>query len=350
MRKLKRKRSFHHLTRADRDEIEILLGKGYVQADIARVLKVAGSTISREIGERKRKTGRYDAETAEQKARVQRLCSKYQGMKVESLPAVKATIVRMLTAYRSPDEIAGRLNREAGRTVIGKDAIYRWLYAAWGQRYAHCLCTRRRRRRTQKRTGKREMIPERIPLSMRPEEGIHGEADLFVSPRRAHTPVSVAVVCERESKYLWGKRIPNRKPRIMASAMRKMGQELSLDTVTLDNGIENKEHKGFGASAYFCDPRSPWQKPHIEQSIGLMRRWFIHKGTDLRTVPEDALQEYLGILNGKYRKSLGYRSAYEAALERGILKTKIPAEMREQKVDNVLRLRSEFTLNLLLAV
>jgi transposase, IS30 family len=79
-------------------------------------------------------------------------------------------------------------------------------------------------------------------------------------------------------------------------------------------------HKKFGVATYFCDPHSPWQKPLVEQSIGLLRRWFIPKGTDLRDVSEEQLQECFSVLNNKWRKSLGYRSAIEASVERGIMK------------------------------
>lgn len=325
-------RSFRHLKKADRDEIEILLGRGYGQREIAHVLGVGKSTVSREIARRKRRSGIYNAATAEHKARVKRLHSKYQGMKVEACPSMRQELIRGLAAHRSPDEIAGRINEEAGYTVIGKDAIYRWLYSSWGNKYAQYLCTRRRWRRWQKRKTKREMIPQRIPLSMRPPGGTHGEGDLFVSPRNARTPASVAVVVENESKYLWGQRVRNRKPETLVSAMQEMRKTMRLDDLTLDNGIENKKHTEFGIQTYFCDPRRPQQKPHIETAIGLIRRWFIPKGTNLRTVSEEMLQAYLRVLNGKYRKSLGYRSAYEVARERGILKTKIPAARQEPKV------------------
>ena len=59
--------------------------------------------------------------------------------------------------------------------------------------------------------------------------------------------------------------------------------------------------------------------PDVEGGIGLIRRWFIPKGTDLADISNDTYQSQLHLLNHKYRKSLGYRSAYEAALEAGII-------------------------------
>lgn len=339
MQKHHKKKTYRHLTRTDRDEIDILLAKGYAGVDIAHVLGVHKSTISREIAGRKRKEGTYDAEVAHQKAYVQRLHSKYQGMKVEGEPILKQRIIGMLKEHRSPDEIAGRMRKEGIYPKISRDAIYHWLYSVWGNQYTKYLCTKRTRTRKQKHKERREMIPERISVSARPFWGIHGEGDTFVSPRRACTPVSVAVVCEQDSKFLWGTKLPNRKPATMAKAIQTMSRELSLDTLTLDNGIENKRHQAFGIPSYFCDPQSPWQKPRVEQSIGLLRRWFIPKGTDLKTVSEKHLQECIAILNGKYRKSLGYQSSYEVARNSGILKKKNPAMM--PVINNVQRVALE---------
>jgi IS30 family transposase len=102
--------------------------------------------------------------------------------------------------------------------------------------------------------------------------------------------------------------------------MHRVADCLSLDTCTFDNGIENVHHREFRVDAYFCDKGAPWQKPHVEGSIGLVRRWFLPKGTDLAAIPDTVFQSQLHLLNGKYRRSLGYQSAYEVALERGILK------------------------------
>jgi transposase, IS30 family len=325
--KRKQRKRFSHFTQHDRDRMEILLRQGCLQKDIADVLKVDPGTISRER-KRQRKNGVYDADTAQRKAQAKRCRSKYQGMKVESNLVLREYVIRELKNKRSPDEIAGRMKREMLPFACTKDAIYAWLYSAWGQAYCAYLCSKRYRRRKQKNRPKREMIPNAIPIHERPAQGIHAQGDTFVSPRKANTASSGAVVCIEETKLLVGTKIPNLRPATMAHAVPEAVAGLRMDTLTLDRGIENKHHKKFGIPTYFCDPHSPWQKPLVEQSIGLLRRWFIPKGTDLRTVSEGQLQEYFAVLNSKWRKSLGYQSAIEASLERGIMKQPPPLHAR----------------------
>jgi len=320
----KRERHFRHLNQFDRDRIEALLKAGHKQEEIAKIICVGPCTVSREIRKRKRKNGYYEATTAQYKAQVKRSFSKYRGMKVETYPKLKKRIIEGLQEHRSPDEIAGRMKREKQTPRIGTNAIYKWLYSSWGQAWCRLLCTRRYRKRKQKKKTKREMIPNRISLKERPKRGMHAEGDIFVSPTKTKSQASGAVICVPESKLLIGTMIENKKPASMKQAVKKITPGLNINDLTLDNGIENKEHEQFGIDTYFADPHSPWQKPHIENSIGLLRRWFIPKSTDLKNVSEEQLQKYLFILNNKYRKSLGYRSALEVSLERGIIQ-KTPA-------------------------
>ena len=320
---MKKRKKFKHLDQYDRDRLEALLRQGHKKVEIAKVLKVDKSTISREIKKRKRKNGIYDAGTAEHKARVKRLFSKYQGMRIESDPELRTYIILNLKQFRSPDEIAGRMKQDKLSFYASKNAIYKWLYSAYGQKYCRYLCTRKYRPRKQKEDKvQRVMIPDKISISERPEgkKYIHWEGDTMLSPKKAQTKVSAALVCNIKSKLICGSKMPNLKPKSMKKAVQKFKDEFVLDSLTLDSGIENRLHKEFDVPIYFCDPHSPWQKPHIENSIGLLRRWFLPKGTNLSKIKEKELQKYINILNCKYRKSLNYRSAYEVALEEGILK------------------------------
>lgn len=317
-----KKRTFAHLNHEARDRIEALLGRGHLQQDIAAILKVDKSTISREIRGRKGRRKRYDAKRAEEKARVLRSNSKYQGMKVEAYPELRSRIIEELKAYRSPDEIAGRMKKEKRMPRVGVNAIYKWLRSSLGERYCRYLCTKRKRRKQQRKAGKREMIPNRISIHDKPKRrALELEGDLFVSPKKARTTASVFFGSVVGIHLLLGTKVPDRRSETTVQAVNRSTKEVAPDRIILDNGIENKGHEQFDMDAYFCDPHSPWQKPHVEGDIGLLRRWFIPKGTNLEMVTEKQLQTCLHILNHKYRKSLGYASAYEIALKRSIIET-----------------------------
>ena len=323
---MNKKKGFKHLDQSARDRLEILWRYGYSQVDIAKVLKVDKSTISREIKKRKLKNGIYAAATAQDKAWVKRSNSKYQGMRVESNQELKQYIIANLEKRRSPDEIAGRMDYEKQPFYASKKAIYHWLYSSYGDGYCKYLCTKRHRMKKQKKTEKRVIIPNKISISERPRYKwmSHAEGDLFVSPRSAETPASIALVCLPKSQYLAAEKMENRKPATMVVAVKKVDEKVKMDTLTLDRGLENRYHEQFEVDTYFCDSHSPWQKPHVENNIGLLRRWFIPKKTDLSKLENVELQKYISILNNKYRKSLGYRSAYEVAKESGILKENNP--------------------------
>ncbi len=322
-KKIKRARTFKHLSSSDRNEVEILLNKEYEQREIAFALHCDPSTVSREILKRKRKNGYYSAETAKHKANVKRSNSKYQGMKIEKDQKLKEHITAELKKHRSPDEISGRLRREKNDLQISTDAIYKWLHSVWGQRYCKYLCTKRYKKKKQKRdSGKREMIQDAKNIESRPKiEGlVHVEGDLYVSPAKLNVKDSGAMFCFPMTNLLYSKRVPNKKPQVFENVVNDFLEKYpTVDTLTLDRGLENKNHTKFNVDTYFCDPHAPWQKPNVECNIGLLRRWFYKKGTDLSKISQDELDEKISILNGKYRKSLEYRSALEASKEYGIL-------------------------------
>ena len=321
--------SYRPLTQADRDRMEALFDAREKQKEIAKILKVDPATISREL-KRKRKNGRYDAATAQMKANIQRSQSKHRGMKIEGHPELKHYIVIGLRKKRSPDEIAGRMRRDHEPFFASKNAIYRWLYTVYGQRYCRYLCMKRYDKKPRKENQTtRTMIPNRIAISLRPRGSEnrtrygHFEGDTIVAPRNVPNTEAVALVADRKSKFLVGSRIPSLSPVHMTRAINDMETKVIMKSCTLDNGIENKYHEQWNVRAFFCEPHCPSQKPLIEGSIGLLRRWHFPKGTDWSTVSESRLQHTLLFLNHKYRKSLKYKSAIEVAMAQGSMKTKL---------------------------
>jgi IS30 family transposase len=332
MKTLKRT-PFKHINQYERDRIEKLWYHLTPVVDIARILDRDKGTISREIRRYTNKHHRYKATTAQKKAKEKRTGSKVVGMKIEGNPTLKKHIIHELKLLRSPDEIAGRMKKEGMSPRVGTNAIYKWLYSPAGALYTSYLCTKKTHKIKQSHIKKRHLIPHRVSIRQRPDDAqqIHAESDLFVSPTNLHTKVVGHLVVIPEVHLLLGQFLKDKSPQTMTTSIRSMEAQVPVTTWTLDNGIENIYHEEWGAPAYFCTPGSPWQKPHVESSIGLTRRWFLPKGTDLAQVPEGVFQSMLHVFNHKYRKSLGYQSSYEVALERGII-TKIPRLSKQPAV------------------
>lgn len=314
------RKTFKQLDFHSRDRLEILWKAGHSKKDISEVLGVHKSTISREIQKHKMNSGEYRACNAQHKAVVKRGNSKYQGMKIEQNPELRKTIIRELQVPRSPDEIAGRMILEQWSIRVSADAIYRLLRSSYGQKYCKYLCTKRSNKKPHTNSPKRHIISNMVSIHNMPyDSGFVTEGDTFLSPRKVSKTSAVLVVW-RESKLLKGDLVKSLRPIHTTRVMKNIHSKNKSDAMILDQGGENREHEKFGTSSYFCDPASPRQKPLIESSIGLCRRWFWPKGTNLSKVSKEQFQEKIEILNNKYRKTLQYRSANEVARECGILK------------------------------
>lgn len=324
-------RKFKQLNQSDRDRIEILLKNGHKQKDIADILKVDKSTISREISRNKRKrkgfrgkyikNGQYDSNLANHKAYVRRKYAKYQGRIIENNDELKEYIISGLKNHQNPDEISGRMKLENQPFYASKNSIYRWLYSIYGQRYCCYLSSQRVRTRKRKNKAKRVLIPNRIGIEHRSNnidyEFNHYEGDTIVSKKSTK---SLAVLYERKSKYVRIRKINNLKPKTFNQALTKMKLGIKkIKSLTLDNGIENRYWEKLDIQkVYFCDPYSSWQKGGVE-NINRMIRKYIPKGSDISNYSNRFIQKIEDVLNSKPRKSLGYKTPYEIMLENNLL-------------------------------
>lgn len=309
-----------HLDLLVRDRIEALWKRGYEQKEIAGIVGVHKSTVSREIKRRQKEDGTYSATVAEHKAQVKRSNSKYQGMKIEKYPELRKFIVRELKKYQSPDCIAGRMREEKIFPRVSSDAIYRWLRSIFGQRYCKYLCTKRYRKKTRGVKVERHIIKNMASIHDMPvDPGFVTEGDTFLSPKKVSTHAGVLVVWS-ETTLLKGDLVKSLRPIHTTRVIKRVNTECVINALVLDQGGENREHEQFGVPTYFCDPASPRQKPHIENAIGQLRKWWWPKGTNLAKVSREEFQEKIEIMNNKYKKSLRYRSANEVSRKYGILK------------------------------
>jgi transposase, IS30 family len=340
MHKQHKIRLYRHLTQADRDRIQALRDVGTKQKEIAKILGVNSATISREISRNRRKyrkkkniknkNARYEASVANQKAYVRRKYAKYQGKKINDNDDLRNYIISKLKEYWNPDEVSGRMRKERKPFYASKTAIYEWLRSAYGQRWCRYLYSGRcYTKRRNGKASKKSMIPNRIGIEYRPLGATnrtrygHYEGDTIVSGKKTGSSAALAVAYERKAKYADARKISSLAPNKFTTSMNQMLSNKKSKTISLDNGIENREHEQIIVSAYFCDSYSSWQKGGVENLNKMIRR-FIPKGVDLDEYSDDDIRKILKIINGKPRKSLGYATPTEIMIKYNLFNKKIP--------------------------
>lgn len=328
-------KGYQHLTKVERQELEILLSKGYSQREIARTLGRSHTSIGREIkrghyGSDKRtaadKRGSYEALTADHKAYVRRLYAKYQGKKIHEDEELEAYVIRGLKKHWNPDEISGAMKRDQTTFYASKTAIYEWLYSEWGQTYTPYLYSKRHKPKQRTPKTERVMIPNRVSISKRPLGATnrsrygHWEGDTVVSGKKTGSTTALVVTMERKSRFMAARKIPNLRPVSFNAAIGDIQGTLTrMHSLSLDNGIENRYHAKLPVLAFFCDPYSSWQKGGVENANKMIRR-YLPKGMDLDQVTPQRLAAIVATINNKPRKILGYKSALQIMEEEGLLR------------------------------
>jgi len=307
---------YSHFTKNNRTELSILLKKGYFCRDIGDALKKSPSSISREIKENS-VNGIYDPDKADHKAYVKRWQSKYQGMKINGNNELENYVRNGLLHYWTPEEIAGRMEYERGKSAISFKTIYKWLYSPHGQLLCDYLPSKRyyRHRRRGKKPQK-TLIPNRISIELRPEIINNRErfgdleGDTLGVPKDCSE--NLVGVVDRKSRYFTARKIGRIKYAI--GEFKRISALLDAGSFTFDNGVENVRHKELQIPTYFCHPYSPWEKGTIENTFKRMRR-FIPKKSRLENYSHEEVANICDIMNNTPRKCLGYKTPKEVLEE-----------------------------------
>ena len=319
-------RSYLQLGLRERTRIEIWRSEGVSVRAIGLRLGRAASTISRELRRNSQPTkqwaGGYHSERADGlTVRRRRWDARF---KLARQPDLRELVRQCLAMGRSPEQIAGRLALEHGKTVISHESIYRFIYYRSALKdYWHRLLPRHKSRRG--RLGKRggssvSRISRRRPISERPTEAGdrvtpgHWEADLMAFSKYGQY---VLVTHERTSRLLSVERLPDKAAASIRSRLSVRLASLPrtlLRTLTFDNGTEFALHYKLTCKlshgTFFCDPHAPWQKGGIENAIGRMRRTLPRK-SDLATIDQLQLDRLVALYNDTPRKCLAFRTPNE---------------------------------------
>ncbi len=150
---------------------------------------------------------------------------------------------------------------------------------------------RRRKPRCRREEAKRSALGRCKPIADRPrsaedrEEPGHWEGDLVIGKNNQS---AVATLVERSSRHTLLVPLPGgydapSTARAVAAALARQPAHM-VRTLIWDQCTETARWADIEAAldsdVYFCEPRSPWQRPTNEQNNGILRRW-LPKGTDL---------------------------------------------------------------------
>jgi len=318
--------SHRQLNERDRFYIEQRLGEGDSQGQIAKVLGVSKSTISREI---KRHTptdfhGVYSHRVATELAQQKRLNAKKGSSFGQIVGHVKDYIHARLEKHTSPDVISGELYIKFGER-LSESSIYRYIKAdkAQGGTLYKLLPHRGKPYKTKTGSSSKSTIKNRIGIEQRPAiadqkiEFGHFEIDTIVG--KGHRSYLLTVV-DKANKMSCIRKMQNKQASTVVETFKQIVGTTFYDfkTITSDNGTEFADHEKIakltGADFYFARPYRSCDRGLNEHTNGLIRRFF-PKGTDFNLVTDQEIAQVEHTLNSRGRKSLGYYSPNDVFLK-----------------------------------
>lgn len=317
--------SYSHFGKTERLEVSVPLKRGYSHREIGSALGKRRSSVSGEI-KRNSVNGRYDPNKANHKSYVKRKYAKYQGMKIRERPELEKCVKEKTISYWTPEQMAGRWNDENKQAInIGAPSVYKYVYGIYGRQLCQYLCARHERpKRRQGKKQTRQNIPNRVSIEERPEyienrqEFGHFEGDAL---GRIKTDTEAVVGgLERMSQYILLKKVPRLKYAMEGFKEFFNPHHNIVESLTLDNGVENIHYQELNIPTYFCNPYHSREKGLMENAFKRLGR-FIPKKTNLRLISNEELSVIAEIINNTPRKCLNWKTPKEVFEEQRRLKT-----------------------------
>ncbi len=307
-------RTYRQLTQEQRYQIYALKQTGHGFSEIAAVLRVHKSTVSRELKRNRGQRG-YRPQQAQSLALERRQ---------KSVPRITvqvwALVESLLRQDWSPEQISGRLKQEQ-KVCISHEWIYQYVLKdkqACGDLYRHLRCQKKRRKRYGKydRRGKLpncRSIEERPAIVNARKRLGDWEADTIIGKKHKQ---AIVTLTERKSRFTLVSKVKRRT----AQAVRKQVCRMlfpvknKVHTLTSDHGKEFADHEQIAQilelEFYFAHPYAAWERGTNENTNGLLRQYFPKK-SDFQSVSKKQLEQVMTRLNFRPRKTLRFKTPFE---------------------------------------
>lgn len=307
-------KQYAHLTYEQRYQISALLKTQISLSEIARIIGVHKSTISREIRRNKGKRG-YRPKQAQQFAQ-----SRKADNSVKMRYFAWAYVEYLLAQKYSPEQINGRLKLLGWKDVPSIETIYQYIYtdkSKGGTLHHHLRGQKTYRKRGYKAYDRRGQIANRRDISERPiiieQRQRIGDYEGDTVVGKNHQGILVTLV-DRTTREVKIKALANRKANNVAMACTLLLKHEQLNSITFDNGKEFALHediaKQLNTDIYFARPYHSWERGTNENTNGLIRQ-FLPKTMALDKVSDEEIKAIEDNLNNRPRKVLGFRTPLE---------------------------------------
>lgn len=305
--------SYTHLTLEERENLRIHLEKGKSQRQIAREMGRNVSTVSRELKRNGKKDGSYNAwwGCSLYLCRRKRCRKRYR---IDQDTVLCDYIRQGLRKYWSPEIITVKWKKEHPQAKLSHSTIYLALQNNRLVGFSERTHLIRRGRKKYHHTLINKVKPLHSIHDRPPEAALRQrigdwEGDILCG---GVNKGYIFTCIDRKSRYLSLALLPaSRTSDLTRAAVASALKGLPVRSLTLDNGTEFADHPGIsedlGVTVYFADPRSPWQRGSNENINGLLR-FFFPKGSDFRSLTQEALDNVAFLLNSRPRKCLGWLS------------------------------------------
>lgn len=307
-------RIYTQLTYEQRYQIYALMKADHNQTEIAYLIGVHKSTISREL-RRNRGLKGYRPKQAHQFAMSRRF-----GVQSRIDGSTWDLVETLIRQDLSPEQVSERLKKNRG-VHVSHERIYQYILAdkrAGGDLYRHLRCQKKRKKRygSYDRRGK---LPNRVSIDERPvivdtrQRLGDWEADTIVGKRHRGALVSLT---ERKSRLTLLKKVERKTAQAVAGAMIELLEPWKhlVHTITSDNGKEFADHgriaKRLETNIYFAHPYAAWERGTNENSNGLVRQYF-PKDRDFSTITDEETTMAECRLNNRPRKCLDFDTPNE---------------------------------------
>jgi len=340
----------HVIGLAERVTIERLWAAGRLITQIAAVLAVSVSTVTREMDRnhsgrhgvknplgpvrRGRYLRGYRADWAQRRADRARRRPKPRKLAGGRL---RDAVVAGLADRLSPQQVAARLRVDhRGRPdwQVSHETIYQAIYlqgrGSLRELVADALRVDRRQRRSQSRaaatarrlTRGKPWVTEAVHISARPAEADdravpgHWEGDLLAG---AGNRSAIVTLAERSTRFVLLGHLPvDRTSPEVITVIRALFARLPAAlrrSLTWDQGGELACYARYGLTedcpVFFCDPHSPWQRGTNENTNGLLRDYFPKGRFDFTTIGQADLDTVADQLNRRPRQTLAWHTPTE---------------------------------------